>query len=214
MVESLAQATVQVFNEKNEPITDKIKAVVVKDAIRIFRPTVKIEAGYLVKHFIHIGDDEYRVLEANYCEGLQGAIPESYELIVRNVKNLPVNTKKQSMGHGDNVVAASPSVVNNNYNFGDNGRVYKDSVDNSTNSITYNNTNYMQILNQLRDEVINSDLNPIDKQLSENIINNIQSEVSQQSPSKLKVQTLLSFLPTGVQAFSSAVEFASLFAGS
>lgn len=214
MVESLAQATVQVFNGENEPITDKIKAVVVKDAIRIFRPTVKIEAGYLVKHFINIGDDEYRVLEANYSEGLRGAIPPSYELRVRNVKNIPMNSRNRQSGHGDNIGAATPGIVNNNYNFGDNGRVYKDSVDNSTNSVTYNNTIYSQILNQLRDEVKNSDLNLVDKQMSENIINNIQSEVSQESPSKIKIQTLLSVLPIGVQAFSAAVELASLFAGS
>ena len=200
MIESLAKSTVQVFNENNEPVTDKIKAVVVKDAIRIFRPTVKVEPGYLVRHYIDIGDDLYTVLEANYSEGLH-SIPPSYELIVRNVKSIKTAEK----------TTLARSIVHNTINLGANGRVYQDSNDYSVNSISQTTSNYSQVINKLREDIKALNLDAAETLLSDKIIDNIQVETSQTAPNSSKIQTLISLLPVGVQALDAAVELGKIF---
>lgn len=209
MFNELARSTVQVFNESNEPVTDKIKAIVVKDAIRIFNPTIKIEPGFTVRHFIQLGDDIYKILEANYSEGMQGAIPPSYELVVKNINSISKNLK---FG-GDDLVKPpiASSIVNNTFHVGANGRVYQDSIDNSVNSIAQNQNNYSNIINQLREEIKTLQLEPNEALLSEKIIQNIEEETSQNNPSRNKVQTLISLLPLGVQALSAVAELGKIF---
>lgn len=199
MIERLARSTVQIFNEKNEPITDQIKAVVLKDVIRIFRPNVKIETGYFVKQFLDFGDDIYTVLSANYSEGLR-SIPPSYELKVSNIKGGLIAKNK-----------TLTSVVHNTINLGANSRVYQDSNDYSINTITQNANSYSQVINQLREEIKTLDLDLVESMMTNKIVDNIQTEASQAIPNNTKMQTLLSLLPVGVQALGAAAELGKIF---
>lgn len=212
MIESLANSAVQIFDENNVPVTERIKATVVKNAIRIFNPTVKVLPGFYVRHFIKIGDDDYKVLEANYTDGVLGAIPPSYELIVKNVKSIGDASKNLKTGNGDvSKNSKAGSVVNNTFHIGANGRVYQDSNDYSVNSVNQNTNNYSQVINQLREEIKTLDLETADSLLSEKIIQNIEGETSQGAPNRSKIQTLISLLPVGVQALSAAAELSKIF---
>ena len=191
---------IQVLDVNQKPISEEFKAIVESgNKVMIFKPQFKIEEDYFIKHFLPFGDEIYKVVDVNYCEGMED-IPPMYELSIKNIKSKP----KQN---------SNPSKIVNHIQMGSNSRLYQDSMDFSVNDYSKTSNFFQPVIERLREQIKTIDLNATDKVLTERTIDAIQKEAEKEEPNFIVLKALFSMFPTAIQTLAAGAELAGMITG-
>ena len=185
---------VSIYDRNGNIIKEGVKSSVQGGkAVHTLNADFPVEIGYFVERKIQNGVIErYKVLEPNYYNAFHG-IPAHYQMKVVNINAIPD--------------PRTSSTVNNIHASG-NARVYQQSVDNSTN--TYSSSEYKEALSQVKSDILDLELDPIDSALVAKAITKITEGVETGSPNKDKLGAYLSLLPSAVAALDSVVKLAAM----
>jgi hypothetical protein len=158
---------------------ENVKATVSSDSIIAAAEGVLIEPGDVLRRQMSNGGEEtYEVVDPGFHEAFHG-IPASYQMRVRKL-GLP---------------EAERAVQSITYNLnGPNSRVNQNSVDSSINSVV-TNSDVMQLVEALRDEVARLKLEERQRDDANEIIDAVEHQIQSRKPSKVAVGALLAALP-------------------
>jgi len=189
---SLMRDTINVYDLDGNLVAEKEKASVQQGKkIITFRATYPVQIGFIVERIIPNGlVEQYKVIEPNYCQGLTAIAPH-YQMDVVNVNAVPDPRTTSTV----NTISVSG-----------NGRVYQNSTDNSVNTINYTTNDYRQVLNQIKSDLRDLNLDETDLHLSNSVLNKIEAEVESGNPSKSRVSTFIELLPAGVTVLESVTK--------
>ncbi len=197
MFDEMMNSRIQVLDVNHKPIGNELKAIVeAGNQVLIFNPQFKIEEDYFIKHFLPFGDEIYRVVGVNYCEGMED-IPPMYEVSIKNIKSKP---KEKS----------SPRSVVNHIQMGNNSRLYQDSEDSSVNDYSTNSNVFQPVIEKLREQIKTIDLDANEKVITEHTLDAIQKETEKEAPSIILLKALFSMFPTAIQTLAAGAELASM----
>lgn len=189
---SLMRDTINVYDKEGNLVAEKEKASVQNGkSIITFKADYPVEIGYFVERHIPNGVVErYRVIEPNYSGGL-ATIPPHYQMQVVNVNAVP----KHSSASTVNTISVSG-----------NARYYQNSTDNSVNTINYTTNDYRQVLNQIKSDLLDLNLDDTDLHVSNKVIGKIEEEVQSGNPNKSRINTFIELLPAGVSVLESVTK--------
>lgn len=197
MFDEMMNSRIQVLDVNQKPIGDELKAIVeAGNQVLIFKPQFKIEEDYFIKHFLPFGDEIYRVVGVNYCEGMED-IPPMYEVSIKNIKSKP---KEKN----------SPRSVVNHIQMGNNSRLYQDSEDSSVNDYSTNSNVFQPVIEKLREQIKTIHLDANEKVITEHTLDAIQKETEKEAPSIILLKALFSMFPTAIQTLAAGAELASM----
>lgn len=193
----LMRDTINVYDLDGNLVAEKEKASVQQGKkIITFRANYPVQIGFIVKRFLPNGlEENYRVIEPNYCQGL--TIGAHYQMDVVNVNAAP------------NPSAASTV---NTISVSGNARYYQNSTDNSVNTINYTTNDYRQVLNQIKNDLLDLGLDDTDLQMSNKVLGKIEEEVQSGNPNKSRINTFIELLPAGVTVLESVTKLVEMVA--
>lgn len=186
--------TISIFDCNGELVKENEKASVQGGkAVFTLSADYPVEIGYFVERKTPSGvNEKYKVLEPNYMAGLSSIKPH-YQMSVVNVKAIPDPRATSSV----TTITASG-----------NARVYQHSVDNSTNN--YSAYEFKEALNNVKAEMLDLELDPLDQALAAKALTKITEEVDSGNPNKDKINAYISLLPAAVTALDSVVKLGSM----
>lgn len=186
--------TISVFDERGNLVKESIRASVQSGrAIHTLGADFPVAIGYFVERKLPTGViEKYKVLEPNYYGDFH-SIKAHYQMKVINVNAIP-----------------DPRLVStiNTINASGNARVYQHSVDSSINHYTSNDL--VQILKQIKSDVLEIDLSDIDLALTTKAISKVSEEIEKPEPNKDKIFAYISLLPATVATLESVLNLASM----
>ncbi|WP_372544092.1 hypothetical protein [Acinetobacter pittii] len=184
--------TINVYDLDGNLVAEKEKASVQQGKkIITFRANYPVQIGFIVERILPNGIVEnYRVIEPNYCQGLN-TIGAHYQMDVVNVNAVP-NPRTASTV---NTISVSG-----------NARYYQNSTDNSVNTINYTSNDYRQVLNQIKSDLLDLNLDDTDLHVSNKVIGKIEEEVQSGNPNKSRITTFIELLPAGVTVLESVTK--------
>ncbi|MCJ9514500.1 hypothetical protein K5F81_15725 [Acinetobacter baumannii] len=185
---------VSIYDEDGNLIREGVKSLVQGGkAVHTLGADFPLEIGYFVERATRTGVVErYKVLEPNYYGDFHG-IPAHYQMKVVNVKAIPDPRNASTINH----IEASG-----------NARVYQHSIDNSIN--TYTTKEFKDILNKIKSDILDLELDNIEQALTTKAITKITEEVEKGQPNKDKLGAYISLLPTAVATLESVLNLASM----
>lgn len=175
---SLLNDTVTLL-KKDGSSYENIRASIQKNKIFINQSDIYIESGDLIRRRMSNGGEEtYEVIDPGFHESFH-SIPAGYQMDVKKL-GLP---------------EAASAIQNITYNVnGSNNRINQNSTDNSVNIVSVN-SQFSEQIKTLRNEINSSSLDLPQKKEALEIVDEIEKQVSEGSPSKTIIKTLLSGLP-------------------
>ncbi|GEM_PF-3176458 len=192
--DELMTDVVSVYDETGKLVKDGVKASVQRGkSVHTNDVSFAVDIGYFVDRKTRNGITErYKVLEPNYFDGMDG-IPAHYQMKVVNVKAIPDPRNSSTV----NTIHASG-----------NARIYQNSTDNSVNN--YSSNDFKQALGRVKTDILDLDLEDVDRALTLKAITKITEEVDTGNPNKDKITAYISLLPTAVAALDSVVKLAAM----
>ncbi|KRJ70813.1 MULTISPECIES: hypothetical protein [Acinetobacter] len=189
---SLMRDIINVYDKEGNLVAEKEKASVQNGkSIITFKADYPVEIGYLVDRLIPNGIVErYRVIEPNYSGGAS-IIQPHYQMQVVNVNAVPDPRSVSTV----NTISVSG-----------NARYYQNSTDNSVNTINYTTNDYRQVLNQIKSDLLDLNLDDTDLHVSNKVIGKIEEEVQSGNPNKSRINTFIELLPAGVTVLESVTK--------
>lgn len=151
-----------------------------KGTIRTFQSKIIIEPGDIIqRNMSNGGIDTFEVIEPGFSEGSGRSIPPSYNMRVKNLS----------------IKEAEKAIHSITYNInGENSRVYNNSVDNSTNTVIYNEEIARKI-SELHEEIAKSGMSESEKLETSGSVNIIEAEFKKAKPNKTVIRAISSSLP-------------------
>jgi len=191
---SLMNDLVTIFDESGKVVKEGVKSSVQGGkSVHTLNADFPVETGYFVERKTPAGVVErYKVLEPNYYGNLHG-IRAHYQMKVVNVKAIPDPRNSSTV----NTIHASG-----------NARIYQNSTDNSVNN--YSSNDFKQALGRVKTDILDLDLEDVDRALTLKAITKITEEVDTGNPNKDKITAYISLLPTAVAALDSVVKLAAM----
>lgn len=193
---SLMRDTISIFDEQGNLIA-RDQAASVQGGERIITKTgdFAVDIGYLIERILPNGlVEKYRVIEPNFMAGIHSIAPH-YQMTVTNIKAPLANTK---------------SVVNN-ITLSDQANYYYKSSDNSTNTFnTYTLHQYEKALQAVNNEISGLDLDQSERNLIQNSLAAIASELKKPVPNEGVLSTCISFLPTSIATLESVLNLGQM----
>lgn len=185
---------ISIYDENGILVREGVKSLVQKGrSVQTLGADFPVESGYFVERTIRTGVVErYKVLEPNYY-GDFDEIPAHYQMKVVNVKAIPDPRNVSTINH----IEASG-----------NARIYQHSIDNSIN--TYTVKEYKEVLNKINSDILDLELDDMERALTTKAITKITEEVEKGLLNKDRLGAYISLLPTAVATLESVLNLASM----